>query len=404
MIELAWSIVENLKANTMGRVTYYPTDNSIEILYEKAKKNRPNIRKYTSIDDFKNFILGRAVSYSTIDDLKIGFDNYLSQQPQIFDFCFVLGKTQNFPEGYQVGTGKLCSYHKLPTSFKERFSLSNNAAFETYWYMCLEVKALGSGKAIEIAIQQARRNLGIYKLTYLSENYYHFSNMSPLRYEYIAPKGFLIAGYDFAEISFYRSEAFDWIILDLNALVTDSSENDIKNGLINAIDLYGLIDQSTSLDNRFTLCVIALEALLLSTDDKDYSGKKIAEKITFLVGCSREWFGICYPHQQINEEFISNNLVEARAKLDHKMLSFYSKRSKFAHSGLKQKNKAKGNITTDDYKTVSTILRSTLIELLRLLKLGITHIEKKESLLNDNSSLDAYIERLKYSSVYDFLA
>jgi hypothetical protein len=45
---------------------------------------------------------------------------------------------------------------------------------------------------------------------------------------------------------------------------------DLEVRMLNAIEIFGMIDSSTPLHVRFMLCIISLERLLHSKGDKDY--------------------------------------------------------------------------------------------------------------------------------------
>ena len=90
--------------------------------------------------------------------------------------------------------------------------------------------------------------------------------------------------------------------------------------------------------------------------------------------------------------------MEARVSLAKRLEKIYDKRSTVAHSGL-----GNDKIQIEDYNFISKVLRTVIIRLLQLLEgdtngnIKITHINRKEPLLADKHSLDAYLDKLKYS-------
>jgi hypothetical protein len=152
----------------------------------------------------------------------------------------------------------------------------------------------------------------------------------------------------------------------------------------------------------FILCMISLESLLLSSKQENI-GYKLSEKVTFLIGDSEQWLRYhlqdeTFDIRSINKDLFKRDIIQARRGLSKMVGDLYNKRSGFAHSGLVDD---KRSITEHDYTMAAGILRLTLDKLLTLYKGGdgILYISKQTD--SRYSSLDEYIEIVKYSGVLD---
>jgi hypothetical protein len=93
---------------------------------------------------------------------------------------------------------------------------------------------------------------------------------------------YLLISYN-SKTNIITSESYDKMISDLNKLINKVETTEIEKRIINALDFFGMIENITSLRMKLLLVVFALEGLILSGDDKDYSiRKKLPEKIAFL--------------------------------------------------------------------------------------------------------------------------
>jgi predicted AlkP superfamily phosphohydrolase/phosphomutase len=100
---------------------------------------------------------------------------------------------------------------------------------------------------------------------------------------------YLLISYN-SKTNIITSESYDKMISDLNKLINKVETTEIEKRIINALDFFGMIENITSLRMKFLLVVFALEGLILSGDDKDYSiRKKLPEKIAFLILEPSNW-------------------------------------------------------------------------------------------------------------------
>ena len=177
-------------------------------------------------------------------------------------------------------------------------------------------------------------------------------------------------------ITFARDPSLDSVIHEINTIIAKGNEiTDLEARILNAIEIFGMIDDSTPLHVRFMLCILSLEGLLLSKRDKDYLRWKLSEKIAFLIGDSKEWFIRFYKLEDADESVLTKQyalkgLSEARIALTKKVQELYDKRSGFTHRGISKK-KEENEIVYDDYEQIWFILRSCISGLLQLQRSGI---------------------------------
>ncbi len=422
----AWKIVQLMKKSRQNKKMQWLEEEHELFDILKQLPDKGENATYRDISDFFVGILiytrNLSIDDVTYDDLKKALDRRVFGQPYIYEFYFRLGQTSGFPDGYQLGSGKLYSFDKLPAHVRKhisgewKYEYRDNKEYartlkeyEEYrqkdWFMFVEVKSVGWNKAIEKAILVARRNLNIYKLVYFTESYHEHivGPRPPLDYYFSIKNGGRMGGAH-AGGSFGRplfrvdSASLDGMISDVNLIMHKTNRSELEKRILNTVDVIGMIDESTPLHIRFMLCIVALEGLLLAKGDRDYLGWKLAEKISFLLADSAAWNLTTYnidPEKKrvLTKKFIMKRLAESRIRLNDLVHDLYDKRSSFAHSGLGKKQTSK-EITADDYDKASLIVRWVVEKLLELRNSGITHIAKKKE--PDNNSLDVYIQKLKY--------
>jgi hypothetical protein len=325
----------------------------------------------------------------------------------VFYIYFHLGGVSGFDEGYNLGTGELCSFNNLPTNIRDYVSHTSKVdlgrEITQDWFMRIDIDSLGQHKSLETAIQQARTNVSIYKLTHLvvEDDYYRpESYTSPYRYVIESGGEIQAFGYDFSGIWFYRDKSHDRIIFQLTDIVKKDKErqSEIEKGITSALNSIGIIENSTPLHLKFLIPVFSLEGLILTGEDKDYSlRKKLPEKIVFLILDKSNWREIIRYLDLENSALMS--LSQARVHLAKKLQDVYDKRSAAAHP-----RRSNEKVLLEDYNFVLKVLRQVVIKLAQLNETDdethnrITHIkrEKGKPLLDEINSLDVYIESLKY--------
>lgn len=368
-------------------------------LYEFLKNN-PATSKVASYSDLTSFFENlphyckESYEQITLPDLKSSFNKFFLTVPNFYDFYFKIGQSNEDLTDYMIGNGKVFSSKRLPNKLRKYIS-KNKAQYLSSrdCFMYIRVNAVGIIQAKEMAFQMVSRNISIYNLVYLKSWYYDMYYNRNSQFDYFAfsdnqnpdPDHRLAEDaahqYD-SIISIERDQVRDKIILDISKIVTnDENRNELEERIFSVIDIFGLIQMSTPLKIRFMLCIMSLEALLLSGDDKDYLGWKLAEKLAFLLGNSEYWirtyYGVGIEHLFPNHVPIPNELthkvVENRRALNHKIRELYGKRSGFAH-GSTRKNE---QITEEDYSFIYAILRLSVIRVLDLIPQGFNHISKE---------------------------
>lgn len=428
----AWNIVKVMQSELREETYYSARAEELRKFIELLKQIPDKIENISihDIDELFNpidilFSLGkRSIHEIEKGNIKARLQTLLGP-PISYEFCFRLGPAGVKTEGFQIGSGKLFSFGGLPKKFREgiseqwKYDYKDDREYtqtfreyckmrrETDWFMLLEVTANGHFKATEKAIQALRRNLSAAKVIYFTETYFQeiAASSSPFKYfastrasDYVQAWGEPQKA--FHRIIVFRYASYDEEISKINAVINSENRNELQERILNAIDVFGMIESSTPLHIRFMLCIIALEGMLLSKDDRDYLGWKLAEKISFLLGDSWAWMATTYNigHEQsetITPEFIAKNTPEARIMLSDKVKELYNKRSSFAHHGIGGKKKKGDGLNGEDYDMASLLVRWTITKLLEMLDNGITHLAKQKKM--DGQSLDYELEKLKYN-------
>lgn len=338
-------------------------------------------------------------------------DKYIFQKPREYEFFFEFGFSSDFPNGYQLGSGIFYSFDKLPKHTRD-FILDNMpyederlqqpTLSDEDWikqrkqdaHMQILVKASGDDKAKEKAFSEMKRNYNIFKIIDgIREDRKDNSPFPYSGYDIQQKRGWLNARY-VSSFHITKWEFHDKQIEKINRIFNKKNPSELEQRILNAIDVYGLIESDTPLHVKFLLCIIGLESLLLGKDDRDYLGTKIAEKVTFLLSDVHWWLMEIYDitfdeSDKITKHFIKKHKINSRLLLHKKIKEFYKKRSGLAHDGLNLKK----NITRNDYSWASNFLRWT-VEILSEKTNEFTHIAQKSK--DDEKCLDLYFQKLKY--------
>lgn len=392
--------------------------------------NSSDISSRVSRDDVDDFF--QMLSYNcgkqTLQDLQKrdlirGLEKYVYGKPRRFQFYFGVGEARKYPPstlmtGYKIGYGRLVPFAKVPEIIKKRLFLEasrkdiktdqEKEEFDQFkqsnkeWFLEILVNALGRRKATEIAILLARRTFNIYNFFSHLQSFKNEELLgpnSPSEYSYCS-NFFKLSGGS----SRWHSEPAPWIIVKyfepeyskLTQICKSSSQSEIEEALLYAIDSYGLIDESTPLHVRFMLCIIALEELLLGDIENENLSLRLSERVALLLGNEPAWMMTTYEldnRKVLTKKFQAEKFAESRIRLFHAFKDLYDKRSKFAHAGLKKK-KSKQEITEADFHLAFSILSWSVHYLTRMRK-KYTHFARKNE--TDTSYLEKYFEDLKFS-------
>ena len=366
---------------------------SEENLYSFTKKTFSKIKK----EDIKKFV-----------------DSCIFKDATKYDFYFKFGWVADFPTGYKLGNGIFYSFDKLPKRVKD-FLLSHmpyenerkkHPGFsDEEWiqfrkrdaYMKISVWALGSDKAQEKAFAQMNKNYNIYKiLTGKRDDLSHVPFYFFMRD--CATNILMLNEAEQIKWNISKFSYFDEHVKKINKIFNKKKISEIEERILDAIEVYGLIESNSSIHVKFTLCITALETLLMGDNEKDYLGLKLAQKISFLLADIPWWLKELHdiPFNKmrsiITPEFIEKHLPESRLELYTKVKGFYKKRSKFSHTG--KKKKPSETITKEDYQWVSYFVQWSVDTMINLSK-KYTHMSKSNN--KDKKSLELYFERLIFA-------
>jgi hypothetical protein len=159
-----WSYIQDIESSRRGRTVYNQPDKEKE-LFELILTRIPHTRGKFNILDLSDFISDSSFECHTQDDFKNKLTEFFKGKE--FHIYFQLGRVNGFDDGYNLGTGELCSFNSLPTnirdyvSYKSKVDLGREITQD--WFMRIDIVSLGKHNSLETAIQQARTNVSIYK-------------------------------------------------------------------------------------------------------------------------------------------------------------------------------------------------------------------------------------------------
>jgi hypothetical protein len=351
-------------------------------------------KKYSKrdIDDyFINicFFLEKNASDITDDDVATYVNNILIRKGETF-ICYVpLFELEDFPEGYKVGNSKIILSENLPSELKEtinehyaseyRFRDENERTLSLEDYKGIHIskcwihrklERVGYFKFYDDAYEKINDDLNILRIAY-GQGYGTSQDIITLNHNdffFFDPETkFFISSHKDRNCVLYL-EPLDSEIKILNGLFLTETKTDIDNRIVTSLKIYGLQTTVTPIEIKFVLIVNALEGLLLSENDMNYLGKRLSEKVAFLVGKDKQ----------------------DRIDVYKKMKETYNKRSNFTHQ--KQTMKEKDKITESDLLYLYNIFFGTIRKLLDL--------EKSNTILTiegGEKSLDFYTRELMFS-------
>lgn len=172
----------------------------------------------------------------------------------------------------------------------------------------------------------------------------------------------------FVGYSHYRGDIFGKY-LDIFSIITQKKNpTRLEKKILQAIHIFGLSRLTRKTEIRFLLLISAFESLLLTSNDRDYLGKKLSEKTAFLL---------------------EDNL-DKRLKLYLLMKKYYGKRSSLVHGG-------KSKIDEEYERTANLIFESLIFKLLELTKQYDKMEQKNPNKSGDKDGVEDLINKLKFS-------
>ncbi|MDD5446296.1 MAG: HEPN domain-containing protein [Methanocellales archaeon] len=382
------------------------TDRSLALLDSPLRKSIKKISdifmesdeikvKYSSRDiedSFMFMVMRLAKDVSDINDKDVA--NYVNKiiSSRGNTVCYVpLYGLENFPEGYRIGNSKITLFENLPEEMKEHVDLHYTHEYEQrgeeesqlnledykkkhisrHW-ICRRLDGVGHYRLSEEAYKKVNDDLNILRIAYKHNR--EVITLNHKDFFYFDPETKLPSSSHVIINTILYLESVDSEIELLNSifLKDEDQKSDIDHRIANSLNLYGLMTTVTPIEIKFILVMTALEGLLLGNDDINYLGKRLSEKIAFIIGKDRE----------------------SRMSIYDTMKEMYTKRSSFSHQ--KQKKKVKEMITESNFQYLSNTFMRVVRRMLELQKeFNITTIEEEDKA--DTKSLNEYIKNLMFS-------
>ncbi len=164
----------------------------------------------------------------------------------------------------------------------------------------------------------------------------------------------------------FLSKHYSGYLTTLSKISLNSPPNRLEKKILQAIQVNGLSRYTRKPEIRYIFLVSSLESLLLTSNDRDYLGKKLSEKTAFLIGSN----------------------FEERIKIYKLMKKSYSKRSSLIHKG-------EVKITENEVRTLEGIFKRLVFKILDL-SVDYPKMEQK-SHENDLEGIEDYINTIKFS-------
>lgn len=360
----------------------------ISDIFMKSDKIRIKYSKMDINDLFRHICIYLDKNASDMSDEDISnYVNYILNKKRNI-ICFVpLYELEGFPEGYKVGNSKITLFENLPRELKENidehyifeykqrddtektFTLEDykNIHMSKHW-ICRRVEGVGHYKLNEEAYEKINDDLNILRIAYKSRE--ETITLDHKDFFYFDSDMKLIGSSHKCRNSVQYLDFRDDEIKILNEVFLKDEKSDIDHRIATSLKLYGLQTTVTPVEIKFVLIMNALEGLLLSKTDTNYLGKRLSEKVAFLIGKEKD-------------ERLQTYLT---------MKEMYNKRSNFTHQ--KQRMNEKDKITESDLLYLSNAFIRTVTELLELERNSIIQTIEGDK---NKKSLDSYIKDVMFS-------
>jgi len=292
----------------------------------------------------------------------------MSERESTYHFYYAIYNLRNPSSNIKLGNSTILKFDDLPERVQEHFIRWWKRYFGIYaeWaktedelikrkktatFIHLKVRARSDNKAVEDALRLVRDGVSI--LSFLYRIYLPIHLGFYFREDLVVSGGpedyYYIPNLWIAE---YQSK-FDEQIPRLSSILT-KPKSEIERKIRNTLRMFAVQVSIRNVQVRFVLLVTCLESLL-STDERDYLGWKLAEKTAFILSRNRR---ICY--QGVRDA--------------------YQKRSEYVHGS------SRATITEDDVDTMQGTVISALKKLIEFADSG--HTKMKE--------FDEFVEITKF--------
>jgi hypothetical protein len=299
-----------------------------------------------------------------------------------FEFYYPIYGAKGFPDGYKIGKCVIRRFEFLPEQVKHEFS----ALWELDWrlghsigtieealkdkkkllFVSVQVCAMGRSAATEKAESICNESLNLLRALYslhfdLHDYCYLIKETGEAEHQLPVEK--IMSDSEEAE---YDSQS-DVFIGAMNEILTKNGYlTELEEKIINAVRLIGVSTSVPYEEIRFVILCSALEAMLLTNNDRDYLGWKLSERAAFLLSGP-----------------------EGRAEISEAVSRLYNKRSRFVHQ---DKNE---NITGAEYTELADLVYQILGTLVHLRMLGYEKVSKSR---DPYKSIADRIDMIKYSA------
>jgi len=166
----------------------------------------------------------------------------------------------------------------------------------------------------------------------------------------------------------YKKEIFGNYLKTMSDITQKARKTKLEKKILQAIQIFWFSKLSKKTEIRFLMIISAFESLLLTENDRDYLGKKLAEKTAFLLG------------KDYDEKMELYRLIK----------KYYGIRSKLVHGSITK-------ISGSDEFTAKNIFMDLIFKLLELTKDYNKMEQKDTNKPQDKEGVEDLINRLKFS-------
>lgn len=303
-------------------------------------------------------------------DFNKSFEEFLTtlKTEKKYEAIFFIPRIINLPVGTKIGSLEVINQSTEPDNFQEHIKYLEEKTNFTFKDRSIGKFVFNSYSTVNvIEVFQQRLELPFAMLSLLLDFDIDVRDCAGIIHSETIPITFFLEPHNdiFGWYKYNPKYLSEDLKLLTNLSITKKPSKLLKK-VLSSIQIYGLSRLTHKLANRFIFLISSFECLLLTKNDKDYLGKKLAEKTSFLI----------------------ENEYERRINIYKRMKKFYGKRSDLIHNG-------EIDISEKDIKVLESLFRTLVF---RILALSNTY-EKMEQKSNerDKQGLEDYINKLKFS-------
>jgi len=342
--------------------------NKLTRVLEEAPEIKKNFSSYELSREVSSFIMEIPIAKGTLEEKVTRFLENLLTEKNYTAFVMLKG-LRGYPIGMKLGEIEFVEYSAVPEELVKHISFLKDRGYKFYpeldswirfkfssyktqdlWNICAQKLELPLAilSLISMVPLDLEKTVGV--IFDADKRHFHF--LSP----------FEAGGW-----SKYDEESYGSYMGNISKLLLKETKTSFDKRILRALRIFGLARLSKEPEIKFLFNVAALESLLLTKNDRDYLGYKLAEKTAFLLG----------------------NNFEERMKIYRDMKRIYGKRSALIHGGEDEKLSEKDEHVSEMY------VRSVIFKLLELLD-KYTKMECKSS-PTDQEGLEDFLNALKFS-------